>query len=223
VGLIPTGSKDPLALRRAGQGIVRILWERGWALTVEDLVDATLKVIATKATKPEVETREVLLAFFRDRVAYQLELAEYSGKVRRATLGAGWMDLLDLKARCDVLKRVEADPSFDSLKESAKRIGNILKDGAPVEAFDKTVLVEPAEIDLYNRLIYLESVFGGAQYRNQYQMICGHLAELSEPLEVFFNAVMVKCEDPALRAARLSLLHRLRQAFLRVADFSLWQ
>ncbi len=49
------------------------------------------------------------------------------------------------------------------------------------------------------------------------------LAELAEPLEAFFNAVMVKCEDPALRAARLSLLHRLRQAFLRVADFSLWQ
>ena len=223
VGLIPSGSKDPLALRRAGQGIVRILWEQGWALTPSDLIDAALKVVSPKATKPEPETREALLAFFKDRVAYQLELAEYSGKVRRATLGAGWMDLLDLKARGDVLKRVEADPSFDSLKESAKRIGNILKDEAPVEAFDRTVLVEPAEIDLYNRLIYLEGVFGGAHYRNQYQMICGHLAELSQPLEAFFNAVMVKCEDPALRAARISLLHRLRQAFLRVADFSLWQ
>ncbi len=223
VGLIPSGSKDPLALRRAGQGIVRILWEQGWPLSPADLISIALGIVGARATKPTTETTEALLAFFKDRVAYQLEWLQFSGRVRRATMGAAWTDLLDLKARCEVLKRVEADPSFDSLKESAKRIGNILKDETPVELFDNTVLVEPAEIDLYNRLIYLEIVFAGVHYQNQYQMICGHLAELSQPLEAFFNSVMVKCEDPSLRAARLSLLHRLRQAFLRVADFSLWQ
>ncbi len=223
IGQTPSGSKDPLALRRAGQGIVRILWEQGWKLNLAGLVEAGLGAVKSRALKPEGETREALMAFFRDRVAYQLEVAKYSGRVRRAAMGAAWTDLQDLKARCEVLGRMEADPSFDSLKESTKRIGNILKDESPAASFDPSLLVEPSEVALHDELVYLEEVIKGAQLRSHYEMICSHLAELAQPLEAFFNAVMVKCEDPALRAARLSLLHRLRQAFLRVADFSQWQ
>jgi glycyl-tRNA synthetase beta chain len=216
VGLIPSGSKDPLALRRAGQGIVRILWEQGWAFTPTDLIGVALKVVGPKATKPEAETREALLAFFRDRVAYQLEVAGYAGSVRRSALAAGWEDLADLKARCEALSAFAEDARFASLAQSAKRIGNILKDETPAEAFDAAVLQDATEKALAERLKAMEATVDHAA-------LLAALADLAEPLEAFFNAVMVKCEDPALRAARLSLLHRLRQAFLRVADFSLWQ
>lgn len=216
VGLIPSGSKDPLALRRAGQGIVRILWERGWAFTPAELIAAALATVGAKATKPGAETTEALLAFFRDRVAYQLETAGFAGSVRRSALATGWEDLADLKARCEALSTFADDPRFASLAQSAKRIGNILKDETPAEAFAAAVLQDASEQALAERLKTLEAT------ADQTALLTA-LADLAEPLEAFFNAVMVKCEDPALRAARLSLLHRLRQAFLRVADFSLWQ
>jgi glycyl-tRNA synthetase beta chain len=216
VGLIPSGSKDPLALRRAGQGIVRILWEMGWALSPADLINAALKSVGAKATKPEVETREALMTFFRDRVAYQLELAQYVGSVRRSALAAGWEDLADLKARCEALSAFAEDARFTSLAQSAKRIGNILKDEIPSGNFDGALLTQGEEQVLAERLLRLESA-------PDQTALLSALADLAQPLEAFFNAVMVKCEDSALRAARLSLLHRLRQAFLRVADFSLWQ
>jgi glycyl-tRNA synthetase beta chain len=216
VGLIPSGSKDPLALRRAGQGIVRILWEQGWAFTPSELSASGLRVVGDKATKPAEDTKEALLAFFEDRVAYQLELAGYAGSVRRSALAVGWEDLAGLKARCEALSTFAEDARFASLAQSAKRIGNILKDEAPIEGFDGSMLAQAEEKVLAEHLTKLE---GTADQRDLLPV----LADLAEPLEAFFNAVMVKCEDPALRAARLSLLHRLRQAFLRVADFSLWQ
>jgi glycyl-tRNA synthetase beta chain len=219
VGLIPSGSKDPLALRRAGQGIVRILWEREWALTPADLISAALKAVGEKATKPAAETTEAFLAFFKDRVAYQLELAGYAGSVRRSALAAGWEDLTNLKARCEALSAFAEDDRFASLAQSAKRIGNILKEETPAEAFEPSVLQEPSEKALAEHLATLKTLEAMGDRRD----LLVALAELAEPLEAFFNTVMVKCEDPALRTARLSLLHRLRQVFLRVADFSLWQ
>jgi glycyl-tRNA synthetase beta chain len=223
VGLIPSGSKDPLALRRAGQGIVRILWERGWAdkdYQIPSFYTAALKRIGSRATRPQEETLAALKSFFNDRVAYVLEQVGYAGSVRRSAMAPAWFDLHDLKARCEALQQVASDPSFNSLKESSKRIGNILKDEAiPSLDLDPSVLMDPTEKELYRRLTQLDEAFSP----DRYPEVCALLAELAEPLEAFFNAVMVKCEDPALRAARLSLLHRLRQAFLRVADFSLWQ
>jgi glycyl-tRNA synthetase beta chain len=216
VGLIPSGSKDPLALRRAGQGIVRILWERAWALSPAVLISTALGIVGTKATKPAGETMEALLAFFKDRVAYQLELAGYAGSVHRSALAVGWENLVDLKARCEALSAFAEDPRFASLAQSAKRIGNILKDEIASGDFDGGLLAQTEEKVMAGRLVKLESA------PDQTSLLAA-LADLAEPLEAFFSAVMVKCEDPTLRAARLSLLHRLRQAFLRVADFSLWQ
>ncbi len=216
IGQIPSGSKDPLALRRAGQGIVRIVWEQGWDSDLADLIDQGLEAVASRATKPRAETRDALLGFFRDRVAYQLELAGFAGAVRRASLPAGWSSLLELRARCEALSAFADDPRFASLAQSAKRIGNILKDESPDDTFDPALLQQEEEKRLAGRLDTLQGTQG------QGSMLMA-LAELAEPLEAFFNGVMVKCEDAPLRAARLSLLHQLRRAFLRIADFSQWQ
>ncbi len=215
IGVIPTGSKDPLALRRAGQGIVRILFEKGWNLNPVRAAALALDEVDAKATKPRQETLEALESFFRDRVAYQLEQAGYAGPVRRAALAAGWTDLVDLKARCEALAAFGDDPRFLSLGQSAKRIANILKDETPGD-LDAARLQEPEEK-------VLAGILPGLESNPDHASLLAALAGLAEPLEAFFNAVMVKCEDPALRGARLALLHRLRRAFLRVADFSLWQ
>jgi glycyl-tRNA synthetase beta chain len=205
-----------LALRRAGQGVVRILWEQGWPLSPLDLIQAALRIVGAKATKPEGETTEALLTFFKDRVAYQLEQAGYAAAVRRSALAAGWLDLADLKARCEALSAFAEDARFTSLAQSAKRIGNILKDEIADGDFVVSLLTQAEEIVLAEKLVEVEAT-------TEQGALLAALADLAQPLEAFFNSVMVKCEDAPLRAARLSLLFRLRQAFLRVADFSLWQ
>jgi glycyl-tRNA synthetase beta chain len=123
---------------------------------------------------------------------------------------------VDLKARCEALSAFADDPRFQSLAQSAKRIGNILKDEAPGAELDPGRLLEPQEKALASMLECLE---GSADHDS----LLGLLADMAGPLEAFFTAVMVKCEDPALRTARLALLRGLQKSFLRVADFSLWQ
>ncbi len=216
IGLIPSGSKDPLALRRAGMGLIRIAWEQGWSLSIGELIDLGLQSIGAKATKERDETRNALTTFFFDRTSYQLELAGYPSAVRRSALASGWGDLKDLKSRCEALAAFAEDARFASLGQSAKRIANILKDENPARNVDENVLEHESERILAAHLLHLEGL-------TDHRAILEDLAGLSLPLAAFFEGVMVKCEDPALRAARLSLLHRLRQAFQRVADFSQWQ
>jgi glycyl-tRNA synthetase beta chain len=196
--------------------VVRILWERGWGQHLKASCFSALEGVGAKATRPQDDTLKALESFFQDRVAYQLELAGYAGAVRRSALAVGWSDLVDLKARCEALSRFAEDPRFASLAQSAKRIANILKDEQPADAFDATVLQQDEEKILAGHLTKLEAT-------TDQGALLAALAELAQPLEAFFTAVMVKCEDAALRGARLSLLHRLRKAFLRVADFGVWQ
>ena len=216
VGIIPSGSKDPLALRRAGLGVVRVLWAQGWNLDLMDLCRKALGIVGAKGTQPEAETLSALEAFFRDRAAYQAEQAGFAGNVRRSALAIGSSNLVALKARCESLSGFADDERFGSLAQSAKRIGNILKDEIVGDDFLKGKLTDPTELELADRLGELEATTSHSE-------LLDRLAQLAGPLEAFFNAVMVKCEDPALRATRLSMLHRLRAAFLRVADFSQWQ
>jgi glycyl-tRNA synthetase beta chain len=216
VGIIPSGSKDPLALRRAGLGLVRVLWAQDWDLDLMHLCGMALGIIGAKASQPEAETLAALESFFRDRVAYQIEQAGYAGTVRRSALAIGFSNLPDLRGRCESLSRFAGDERFGSLAQSAKRITNILKDENPSDEFDEGLLTQVEEKELAGRLAALDAV-------TDRDALLEGLAELARPLEAYFNSVMVKCEDPALRQARLAQLHRLRKAFLRMADFSLWQ
>jgi len=216
IGQIPSGSKDPLALRRAGMGIVRIIWEKGLDISINSLIDLGLEVIASKVKTPPKDTRQALTTFFRDRAAYQTELAKIPVAVRNSALVAGWMDLNDLKARCKALSYFAEDPRFTSLAQSAKRIDNILKDEKPLQSFNPDLLEQPQEKTLAKHLDAIETAA-------DYAALLPLLADLAQPLEEFFNAVMVKCKDIQLRNTRLALLNRLSKAFMRVADFSLWR
>ncbi|MDR2697167.1 MAG: glycine--tRNA ligase subunit beta [Holophagales bacterium] len=216
IGQIPSGSKDPLALRRAGMGVTRIIWEKGLDISINTLIDLGLETIAEKVKNPPKDTKQALTAFFKDRAAYQLELSNIPASVRNSALAAGWMDLNDLKARCEALSAFAEDQRFTSLAQSAKRIGNILKDEEPLQSFSPDLLEQPEEKALAQRLNAIESAA-------DYAALLPLLADLAQPLEDFFNAVMVKCENPDLRNARMALLNRLRKAFMRAADFSLWR
>jgi glycyl-tRNA synthetase beta chain len=216
IGLIPTGSKDPLALRRAGQGIIRILIEQKWNLNPVQLSSLSLDMIGDKATKPKAETIAAIEIFFRDRVAHQLEQMGYSGPIRRTSIASGWTNLVDLAARCKALANFSDDQRLQSLTRSAKRIRNILKDSATDGKADEHLLQEPAEKELLTRLANLKLETSKDDTLNK-------LAELALPLETFFDAVMVNCESLDIKRARLVLMYQLQESFLKIGDFSLWQ
>jgi glycyl-tRNA synthetase beta chain len=220
IGLIPSGSKDPLALRRAGMGIVRILWEKSLDISVGALVALGLETIDSNVVSKKIDTleatRQILMAFFEDRVTHQLELSNVPGPVKNSALAAGWTDLSDLKARCAALSAFAEDQRFASLAQSAKRIANILKDETPSQNFNAALLEQAEEKTLAQLLANIEAT-------SDYSPLLVALADLAQPLEDFFNAVMVKHENIELRNARLSLLFRLRNSFLKIADFGLWQ
>lgn len=216
IGLIPTGSKDPLALRRAGQGVIRILFERGWSLNPIHLSTLILDKVYNETAKPKAEITTAIKMFFKDRVMHQLEQMGYSGPVRRTSIASGWTNLVDLTTRCKALTKFSDDARLQSLTHSAKRIRNILKDNETDGNIDEQLLQEPEEKELLKRLKNLK-------IEENKDDILNKLAELALPLEAFFDAVMVNCESSNTRKARLNLLHKLQESFLQIGDFSLWQ
>lgn len=193
VGLIPTGSKDPFALRRAAQGVVRILVEGKLpvALTIEN---------------------EQLREFMRDRVDhYFREARGFPYDEVRACMAPGWANLIDLEARLKRVQAIRPTPDFEPLAASFKRIKNILKQaeftgGGTV----REDLLEPGpEKDLYDEI-----------KRTAGQPLESRIASLRPKVDLFFDKVLVNAQDEAVRRNRLSLLHNLLTEFSTIADFS---
>lgn len=219
IGLIPTGSKDPLALRRAAQGIIKIIFKNNWHVNLLSLINLCLREIANKAIKPEQEIHNMLSNFFKERIIYQLECMNYTQNLRRSAIAAGWTDLVDLKSRCESLSHfIINSTDFQRLVNSAKRINNILKGEKYEILLDYNKLEQPEERILAK---YLNNI--DIDIDMNYDKLLVNLAELILPLEEFFKSILVKCENTELRSARLTLLNKIRTNFLKIADFSLWQ
>lgn len=199
VGLIPTGSKDPFALRRAAQGVVRIL--------VEGTLEAKLHELAAS---------DALKTFFEDRVRYYFrDHKGYAYDEVNAAMACGWSDLKDLAARLEALKAVRPTEDFEPLAASFKRVRNILEQAAFTGgAVDAGVFTDEAERALHAAMSGLS--LSGLGYREQLERI----ATLRPVVDQFFDKVLVNAPEPHVRQNRLALLHHLRSEFSRIADFS---
>jgi glycyl-tRNA synthetase beta chain len=200
IGMVPSGSKDPFALRRAAQGVLRIL--------AEGEINASLaELCAGDAT---------LIEFFADRVRYYFrEIRGYRYDEVNAAMAAGWNDVKDLTARLEALKSVRGGENFEPLAASFKRVGNILTQaGFTGGAIDAGLLSDDAERDLYRAMTSLD--LSGVSYQTALERI----ASLRPHVDFFFDKVLVNAPDPAVRSNRLALLYYLRSEFSRIADFS---
>ena len=202
IGLVPTGSKDPLALRRAAQGVVKIL--------VEAKLDYELNDLA------EGELREFLL----DRIKYYFrEIRGFKYDEVNAVLASGCGTLADVEARLMALAAVRPTENFEPLAASFKRIQNILKqanfsgdDGAP----DPALLETGPEADLHAEFERVRVAAKAATYQKALEDI----ASLRPRVDTFFDKVLVNAKDEKVRANRLTLLHNLLTEFSTIADFS---
>jgi glycyl-tRNA synthetase beta chain len=196
VGLIPTGSRDPFALRRAAQGVVKILVEGKLEIPLLDLL---------RGDAP-------LISFFEDRVKFYFkDHRGFAYDEVNAAMSAGWGNLPDLEARLIRIQNLRSTPDFEPLAASFKRIRNILEQAKFTGggAIDPALLEAGPEIDLYD------------EYRRiQGQPVEITISKLRPKVDLFFDKVLVNAPHPAVRQNRLTLLQTLLREFSSIADFS---
>jgi len=220
IGQVPTGDKDPFALRRHALGVIRILTEKNLTIGLKALVGAAFGAFTPGSV--DAGAAEQVLTFMYDRLANQLREQGYTAQEVDAVL-ALQPDLL-----ADIPKRLAAVRAFAALPESAalaaanKRVGNILKkaEGTVEARVDAALLAEAAEADLHQALAAATPVADAAFESGDYTASLKSLAALRGPVDAFFEKVMVNAEDPKLRNNRLGLLATLHAAMNRVADLS---
>ena len=219
LGLEPTGSKDPFALRRAANGIVKILAEAEPALplTLGDVVDA---VTTSEALRLSVER------FFAERLEFYLREAKRQAyDVVKAVLAAGANDVRDAVARAEAVTAVRGGEDFLAVCAAFKRMKNILdqaraKGEAIPAVVEPTLLADPAEKCLEEADDTISTVALALSARREYGAAMAQIATLRAVVDVFFEKVMVMAPEPEIRANRLALLARVLRDFSKIADFS---
>jgi len=221
IGQLPTGDRDPFALRRHALGVIRMLVERELPLSVGELLALALAQFGgiagcDTAVAPAVET------FLYERLAGSLREQGYTAQEVDAVLSLRPQRLAEVPARLQAVRAFAALPEAPALAAANKRVGNILKkvDGDVPATVATTLLREPAEAALHAALASAEPVAQAAFERGDYTASLQALAALKAPVDAFFDGVMVNADDPALRANRLGLLATLHTAMNRVADLS---
>ena len=217
IGQVPTGDKDPFALRRHALGVIRILVEHNLPLHL----DALLVVAAGVRGFPETIAAQVG-EFMFERFAGTLREQGYTPQEVDAVLSLRPQRLGDTPKRLAAVRAFAALPEAASLAAANKRVGNILKkaEGAAVPVTNPYLLQEAAEIALNAALAEVEPAADASFDAGDYADSLQALAALKQPVDAFFDAVMVNVADANLRANRLGLLARLQRAMNRVADLS---
>ncbi|MDR6727559.1 glycine--tRNA ligase subunit beta [Delftia lacustris] len=218
IGNLPTGDRDPFALRRHALGVIRMLVEKDLVLDLETLLVSVLPAFGDKIE----DATPQLADFIYDRLAGNLREQGFSAQEVDSVLALRPQRLSDVQKRLEAVRAFGELPEAPSLAAANKRVGNILKkaDQAVQAQVDAAVLAEVAEKDLYAAL---QSVAPKAQQQfaaGDYTASLQTLAALRAPVDAFFEHVMVNAEDPALKANRLGLLATLHEAMNRVADLS---
>lgn len=219
IGNLPTGDKDPFALRRHALGVIRMLSERNLPLGLNELLELAINAFP-EALRP-VPVLDALSAYIYDRLSGSLREQGFSAQEVDAVLALLPKRLGEVSLRLDAVKAFAALPEASALAAANKRIGNILK---KVDAVDGHVAInllkEPAEIALYEAMQICATQANQYFESGDYAQSLKSLAALRVPVDAFFDDVMVNAEELDLRLNRLGLLTSLHQAMNRVADLS---
>lgn len=220
IGQLPTGEKDPFALRRHALGVLRMLIEKELPVSLDALVAAGFEV--EQAVPGVKDASAELLNFFFDRLRVMMREAGYSAQEVEAVLVKRCMKLADIKSRLAAVKSFTALPEAESLTAANKRIGNILKkiEGEKPTEVKPELFTEPAEKALYEALGNHEPIADALYEKGEFSAMLGSLTPLKTPVDTFFADVMVNAEDPAVRANRQALLMKLYNLMNRVAELS---
>jgi glycyl-tRNA synthetase beta chain len=230
LGLVPSGSKDPFALRRQANAIVKVIAEKKLPIRISELMrDARSGYQKSEAEKKFVDDRkyeESVKTFFRERLEFYLrEVCGYAYDVVKAVLGADADDVVDALARAEAVKQVLHMPEFQAIGAACKRMRNILRqaDEKGIAPAERVETHKDSSDEEKNLIRYLEQSGGKAEQhrkKKEYVEALQLLSTAREPVDKFFDKVMVMVEDHQVRANRLALLRTLLHEFSTIADFS---
>ena len=227
VGVIPTGSSDPYALRRAALGIVKIVLDQKLPVSLSLAVAAASRALLTHAPKRQVtpQQEQQILEFLQERAKFVLkEKSGYAYDEVAAVFRTGADDLVDVEKRLKALKTIRRTRNFEPLAVSFKRIRKILeKAGLPAEELQNVNLQlfeKDAEKQLHAAVRKAAASVGVNKRAGNYQEALEEIAGLRKVVDNFFEDVMVMAEDEAVRKNRLALLVELLREFTTIADFS---
>ena len=221
IGQIPSGDKDPFALRRSALGIIRIIIDKALPLDLADMIDDSIALYQDKVTQPS--TRENVLDFILARFRAHYKEQGVATEIIQSVENLKPTRPLDFEKRIRAVEQFIALPEAQALSAANKRVQNILKkqDSTPnTGTLNPALLIENAEKKLAEKIQAKENrlkpLFAAGNYSDALLL----LADLKDEVDPFFDQVMVMVEDEALRNNRLLLLTKLRNLFLHVADIS---
>jgi glycyl-tRNA synthetase beta chain len=230
LGLQPTGSKDPFALRRQANGIVKTIAEHKLPISLDQLfVDAREAYNGSSAEKKfsqEVNYTDGLRVFFRERLEFYLrEALGFKYDVVKAVLAANADDAVDAAARAEAVTKVRPSSDFESISVAFRRAKNILRQAhetgkAVAVTVDASALQEPAEKELAAQIPQAARAVEALRSQKNYETALLEISKLRPAVDTFFDKVMVMVDDEHVRANRLALLQTLVKEFTTIADFS---
>jgi glycyl-tRNA synthetase beta chain len=222
IGQQPSGSRDPFALRRASLGILRIIIDSKLDLDLSTAIQASAVQFKLEGEALQIICKQVL-AYILDRFKSWYKEEGYAAEIYLSVAQLNLGNPLDIDGRVNAVASFSLLPEADDLVAANKRVSNIIskqlenRSPAPLNV---DLLIEPAEKTLAESISRLESLSGPLLDNREYSTVLKHLATLRDPIDAFFNDVMVMVDDQSLRDNRLSLLSKLRTLFINVADIS---
>jgi glycyl-tRNA synthetase beta chain len=229
LGLVPSGSKDPFALRRQANGIVKTIAEHKLPFRLSDIMaDARSHYRGSAAEKKfsNADYAGAMHGFFRERLEFYLKEARgYAYDVVSAVLAADSENVVDAAARAEAVSKVRGSADFESISIAFKRMKNILRQAAEnkrriAEGLNAAALSEESEKELAALIPQAASAVENLRSTRNYEQALLEVAELRPAIDKFFDKVMVMVDDEELRANRLALLQTLVKEFTTIADFS---
>jgi len=220
IGLAPTGTADPFGLRRQTLGILRIFLEKGYPISLAQLIEESGRLLKEKMERSPQEVKQEVLDFFRTRHQYFLLDKGYPSDVIDAVASTSFDDLVDVQYRIDALKGARAWQDFESIVIAFKRAMNILKGTRAPQEINPQLLGDTVEKNLHQAYLKAKEEIDRLLEKKTYGSALLEMTKLRKPIDDFFNGVMVMVEDEAVRNNRLALLDKIGCLFLRIGDFS---
>lgn len=220
INMLPKGDKDPFGLRRAAIGLVRIVLENNLSFNFVKVIEEACNILDDKVKATDTKDQVVNFVYNRLKAYYQDQNIEAS--IFLAVLSTAPVDLLDFDKRVKAVKSFKDLPAAENLASAYKRVNNILSKATVSEGnVDKALLSEDAEKALSTALDTVSPKVNNLYTQGDYTQALATLSELKEPVDNFFDKVMVNADDPKVKENRLHLLQQLHNLIGKTADISI--
>lgn len=219
IGQKPTGTADPFGLRRQALGLLSLLQGKNLTLSLGSWLDRALALYQCQLTEPLTTARANVLEFIKGRFANDLTGQGMPIEAVEAVVSVDFDDVVDCRRRIEALIAINAQPAFALLAGSFKRVNNIIKENTDTR-IDEAALAEPAERALAAALRAIEAEAAPLLTAKEYGKALAVILKMKEPIDTFFDQVMVMAEDASVRRNRLALLTAIAGLFRKVGDFS---